>query len=54
MSSAGLDFEVVDRLATEAEEWRPRVRGEEMEKLRVMKGVNPEALELAEAEVTPG
>ena len=30
MSSADLDFEVVDRLATELDEWRGEVRGEEI------------------------
>lgn len=55
MSSADLDFEVVERLATEPEEWRCWVRGDEIEKLREMKGVKPElALELAAARIGPG
>lgn len=54
MSSADLDFEVVDRLATELDDMRWEVRGEEIEKLREMKGVKPDALEFAEARIRPG
>lgn len=55
MSSADFDFEVVDRLETELEEWRREVRGEEIEKPREMEGVRPElALELAAARIGPG
>lgn len=55
MSSADLDFDIVDRLATELEKWRREVRGEEIEKLREIKGVRPElALELAAARIGPG
>lgn len=53
MSRFHLDFEVVDRLATEPEEWRRWVRGEEME-CREMKGVRPELLVLTAARIGPG
>ena len=52
MSSADLDFEVVDRLATEPDEERRWLRGEEME-CREIKGVSPEAA-LPFARVEPG
>lgn len=42
MSSADLDFDIVDRLSTEPDEERRWLRGEEME-CREMKGVSPEA-----------
>ena len=52
MSSADLDFEVVDLFATKPDEERRWLRGEEME-CREMKGVSPEA-SLPFARIAPG
>ena len=53
MSRFHLDFDVVDRLATEPKEWRRWVRGEEMDYLET-KGVKPELEVLAAAKIGPG